>query len=412
MEEVLERKNMQLALKRVVANKGCPGCDKMRVEELPEYLQQHWPQIKSQLENGTYAPRHVMRVRIPKASGGERKLGIPTVLDRMIQQALQQVLSRIFEPTFSDRSFGFRPGRSCHQAINLAQHEIRSGRAVVVDIDLDSFFDRVNHDRLMRRLGTKIRDKRILRLIGRYLRAGILDGGLATIPEEGTPQGGPLSPLLSNIVLDELDKELERRGHRFVRYADDCNIYVRTQRAGERTMSGVKRFIERTLKLKVNDKKSAVAFVIERQFLGFSFTNEPQSRVRIGKASLKRFKDRVRELTSRQHRELKEQVAQLSRYLQGWMGYYRRSELASVVKELDQWIRRRLRMLLLKQWRKPLTRARAFERLGIGPKDIRFLIHTTKRYWYLSQTQPVNRALNLRYFRNLGLYFMLDRYEL
>lgn len=408
MEEVLARENMQLALKRVMSNKGCPGSDGMSIEELPEYVRQNWIEIKCQLQQGKYRPGLVYRTRIPKASGGERKLGIPTVVDRMIQQALQQVLSKIFEPTFSDRSFGFRPGRSCHQAIDLAQREISSGRRVVVDVDLDSFFDRVNHDRLMHRLGDKIRDKRVLSLVGSYLRAGILDQGLVTIPEEGAP----LSPLLSNIVLDELDQELERRGHRFVRYADDCNIYVRTERAGERVMSGVKQFIEKKLKLKVNEKKSAVAPVSNRKFLGFSFTSGEEPRVRISEPSIKRFKDRVRKLTGQQSRELREQIAQLSRYLQGWIGYYGRSETPSVVQNLDKWIRRRLRMLLLKRWRKPYTRGRAFEKLGIGKKDVRFLIHTTKRYWYLSKTQPVNRALNLRYFRELGLHFMADRYGL
>lgn len=411
MEEVLDPQNMKLALQRVKSNKGCPGWNKMSVEDLPDYLRQNWPQIKEQLRKGTYRPDLVLRVKIPKATGGERNLGIPTVLDRLIQQALQQVLSQIFDPTFSERSFGFRPGKSAHQAIDLAQQEIRSGRGVVVDMDLDSFFDRVNHDRLMNRIGTKVRDKRVLSLIGRYLRAGILDAGLVKTPDEGTPQGGPLSPLLSNIVLDELDKELERRGHRFVRYADDCNIYVRTERSGKRVMSGVKRFIETKLKLKVNEKKSAVAVVSERKFLGFSFALE-NAGVRISEQAIARFKTKVRSMTMRQHSELKDQIASLSRYLQGWMGYYRRSEDGLRIRSLDQWIRRRLRAVHLKKWRTPKTRYAKFQQLGMKKADCKFICHTTKRYWYLSGTQALNFTLNLDYFRKLGLYFMLDCYKL
>ena len=410
MEEVLERGNMQLALKQVMSNKGCPGWDGMRVDELADYLRGHWPEIRSQLELGKYRPSLVRRATIPKANGGERKLGIPTVVDRLIQQALQQVLSRIFDPTFSERSFGFRPGRSCHQAIDVAQQEIRSGRKVVVDIDLDSFFDRVNHDRLMHRLSKEIRDKRVLRLIGLYLRSGILDQGLITIPDKGTPQGGPLSPLLSNVVLDELDKELEQRGHRFPR-PTHRNIYVRTERAGKRVMSGVKQFIERKLKLKVNELKSAVAPPRERKFLGFTL-READGKVNVSDEAITRFKDRVRELTRRQHRDLRNQVSILSRYLQGWIGYYGRSEADHVIKSLDQWVRRRLRVLHLKRWRTPRTRYREFERLGMKRRDCKFISHTTKRYWYLSGTRAINFTLNLRYFRDLGLYFMLDRYAL
>jgi RNA-directed DNA polymerase len=281
----------------------------------------------------------------------------------------------------------------------------------VIDIDLDSFFDRVNHDRLMRRLGERIRDKRILRLIGRYLRAGILEHGLVTLPLEGTPQGGPLSPLLSNVVLDELDKELELRGHRFVRYADDCNIYVRTKRAGKRVMSGVSEFIEKKLKLKVNVSKSAVARPHERKFLGFTIT-EDEGKVRISKEAIARFKNRVRELTCRQNRELETQVSVLSRYLQGWIGYYCRSEADQEIGSLDKWVRRRLRVLHLKRWRSPGTRYREFERLGMKRIDCKFISHTTKRYWFLSGTRALNFTLNLQYFRKLGLYFMLDRYAL
>lgn len=412
MEEVLDRKNMQMALKRVMSNKGCPGWDELTVEELPDYLRNHWPSIRSSLLAGDYKPGPVKRARIPKANGGERKLGIPTVVDRLIQQALQQILSRLWEPTFSERSFGFRPGRSCHQAIDIAQQEVRAGRNVVVDIDLDSFFDRVNHDRLMHQISQRITDKRILALIGRYLRAGILENGLITTPDKGTPQGGPLSPLLSNVVLDELDKELEHRGHRFVRYADDCNIYVRTERAGKRVMSGVKRFIEKTLKLKVNEVKSAVAKACSRKFLGFSFTDEEAARVRVSEASIKRFKDRIRELTGRQSIELRKQISILSRYLQGWMGYYGRSEEPETIRTLDKWIRRRLRVLHLKRWRTPSTRFREFHRLGMSKADCRFVTHTTKRFWYLSGTSAVNRTLNLKYFRELRLYFMADRYAL
>ncbi len=412
MEEVLTRNNLNKALKQVISNKGCAGADGMTVEELPEYLRQNWVEIRQMLLDGSYTPGSILRKTIPKPGGGSRNLGIPTVVDRLIQQALQQKLSEIWDESFSDSSFGFRPKRSCHQAIRRAQHYIKQGYTTTVDIDLEQFFDRVNHDRLMGRLAKRIEDKRILRLIRKYLRAGILENGLVRTPDEGTPQGGPLSPILSNIVLDELDKELEMRGHKFVRYADDCNIYVRSERAGRRVVSSVSNFIEKKLKLKVNASKSATGPVSSRKFLGFSFTENNPEKIRISDQSVKRFKERVRNLTGKTHLDLEGQIRKLSVFLKGWIGYYGICETPSTIRSLDQWVRRRLRMLHLKMWRKPHTRWTQFSRLGMSKHDLRFITHTTKRYWYLSGTRAIAFTLNLDYFRKVDLCFMMDRYEL
>lgn len=384
----------------------------MTTEELPEFLRVNWASIREQLLSGEYQPRVVLRKRIPKLPSGERALGIPSLLDRLIQQAIQQILSLRYDPKFSDGSFGFRPGRSCHKALHRSQEYVRAGHQIVVDIDLEKFFDKVHHDRLMGRLAKEIRDPELLKLIRRYLNAGILDQGLTLVPTEGVPQGGPLSPLLSNIYLDELDKELERRGHKFVRYADDCKIYVRTERSGRRVMSSISNFIEGRLKLKVNEHKSAVGSPIDRKFLGFVINVKSNSQLEISDFSLKRFKDRVRLLTQRNWRNSAYMVEKLSRYLRGWLGYYGLCEQRDLIDTLDKWIRRRLRVLHLKRWRSPRTRYREFQRLGMRQVDCKWITHTTKRYWYLSGSQAVNFTLNLAYFRSLGLFFMLDSYEL
>jgi RNA-directed DNA polymerase len=351
MEAVCERKNCRQALARVKSNKGSAGIDGMTVEQLPAYLKQQWPTIREQLLRGTYKPQPVKRVEIPKPDGGMRKLGIPTVLDRFIQQAVMQVLQRSWDCTFSAHSYGFRPGRSAHQAVARAQQYIAAGYGWVVDLDLEKFFDRVNHDKLMAKLAQRISDKRMLKLIRAFLRAGVLEGGLVSPMDEGTPQGGPLSPLLSNIVLDELDQELERRGHRFVRYADDCNIYVRSQRAGERVMKSVSQLITKKLKLKVNEQKSAVARPSKRKFLSFSFTWQREPKRRLAPKAIARFKQRVRELTRRTRGvKVETMVAQLSRYLRGWRGYFGFCQTPTVLRSLEEWLRRRLRSVVWKQW--------------------------------------------------------------
>ena len=350
MEEVCGRENCLRAIRRVKANKGSPGIDGMRVGQLPGYLKQHWPALREQLLSGSYQPQAVRRVEIAKPDGGVRKLGIPTVLDRFIQQAVMQVLQGRWDRTFSEHSHGFRPQRSAHQAVAKAQQYIAEGNRWVVDLDLEKFFDRVNHDKLMAAIARRVRDKRMLRLLRAFLESGVMENGLVSPVEEGTPQGGPLSPLLSNLVLDELDRELERRQHRFVRYADDCNIYVASERAGKRVMQSVTGFIRRRLKLKVNETKSAVARPQERKFLGFSFTYGAKPKRRIAPKALLRCKQRVRELTRRTRGiSLEQMTKELASYLQGWRSYFGYSQTPSVRAELDQWIRRRLRSVIWKQ---------------------------------------------------------------
>src|SRR6202451_3891078 len=347
MEAVCERENLKAALQRVKANKGSPGIDGMTVGGIKDYLKQHWPAIREQLLNGTYEPKPVRRVEIPKPDGGVRKLGIPTVLDRFIQQAVMQVLQRRWDRTFSEHSYGFRPGRSAHQAVDEAQRYIAEGCRWVVDLDLEKFFDRVNHDRLMAKIAERVRDKRMLKLIRVFLQAGVMEGGLVNPVDEGTPQGGPLSPLLSNIVLDEFDRELERRGLRFARYADDSNIYVRSRRAGERVMDSITRFITEKLKLKVNEQKSAVARPWERKFLGFSFTWGKEPKRRIAPKTVLRFKEKVRKLTCRTRGVSIERIAEeLTRYLRGWLGYFGKCQTPSVLQGLEEWTRRRLRSVI------------------------------------------------------------------
>src|SRR5258707_1362878 len=356
MEEVCERANLKEALRQVRGNKGSAGVDRMTVDQLGGYLKQHWPAIREQLLNGTYEPKPVRRVEIPKPDGGVRKLGIPTVLDRFIQQAVMQVLQRRWDPTFSEHSHGFRPKRSAHQAVAKAQQYIAEGHRWVVDLDLEKFFDRVNHDKLMAAIARRVTDKRVLRLIGAFLKVGVLENGLVSPAEEGTPQGGPLSPLLSNIVLDELDRELERRKHRFVRYADDCNIYVRSRGAGQRVMRNVTRFLTRRLKLKVNEAKSAVARPEERKFLGFSFSLNKEPKRRIAPKVLLRCKQKIRELTQRTRGiSLEQMMKELAAYLRGWKSYFGFCQTPSLLKTLDEWLRLRLRSMTWQEW-KPGTK--------------------------------------------------------
>src|SRR5262250_252875 len=354
MEEVCERENLKQALRQVKANKGSAGVDGMTIGGISDYLKQHWPAIREQLLNGTYEPKPVRRVEIPKPDGGVRKLGIPTVLDRFIQQAVMQVLQRRWDRTFSDHSYGFRPGRSAHQAVAQAQQYIAEGYGWVVDLDLEKFFDRVHHDRLMGQIAKRVRDKRLLKLIRAFLNAGVMENGLVSPSVEGTPQGGPLSPLLSNLVLDELDQELERRGHRYVRYADDCNIYVRSERAGQRVMKSITRFITQKLKLKVNEAKSAVAQPQERKFLGFSFTAGPEVKRVIAPKALDRFKRRVREITRRAKGvSIETTIEELAPYMRGWRSYFGFCETPTVLLYLTRWVRLRLRAALWRQWKTP-----------------------------------------------------------
>jgi RNA-directed DNA polymerase len=404
MEEVCQRDNLVKALKRVKANKGSPGIDGMKVEELSDYLKGNWTRIHEELLSGAYQPQPVKRVKIPKPAGGERPLGIPTVLDRFIQQAVLQVLQRSWDQTFSEQSYGFRPGRSAHQAVAQAQAYIAQGYGYMVDIDLEKFFDRVNHDILMGLVAKRVQDKRILKLLRAYLNAGVLENGLVSPVTEGTPQGGPLSPLLSNLMLDVLDKELERRGHQFVRYADDCNIYVRSLRAGERVMASVSQFLEKKLKLKVNQGKSAVARPGERKFLGFGFTFGEAPKRRIAPQSLKRFKLKVKELT-RIGRSLNLAclVERLRLYLTGWRSYFGFCETPSVLRKLDKWIRRRLRMVLWRQWKRGRTRFAELRKRDVNHDLAARTAGSAHGPWRLSRSPALSFSLPNSYFISLGL---------
>jgi group II intron reverse transcriptase/maturase len=403
---------MWLALKQVERNRGAAGVDKLTVEQLRAYLREHWLRIKEELLAGDYQPLPVRKVEIPKRGGqGMRMLGIPTVLDRLIQQALHQVLSPLFEASFSESSYGFRPNRSAQQAVLKAREYVREGRRWVVDIDLEKFFDRVNHDVLMSRLARRIKDKRVLRLIRRYLQAGMMSNGLMTARREGTPQGGPLSPLLSNILLDELDKELERRGHKFCRYADDCNIYVQSRSAGERVMKSINRFLERRLRLQVNAEKSAVARPWERKFLGYSLTWHREARLRIAASSVQRLKAKLREIFRRgRGRNLGKLVeAELTPLLRGWMNYFRLAEVKGIFEELDGWIRRRLRCLIWRQWKRTLARAKGLMQRGL--KEPQAWESATNRHgpWWNAGASHMHAAFPKSYFDRYGLLSLLEQ---
>src|SRR6201987_3781037 len=404
MEEVCERGNLKEALRQVRGNKGSAGVDRMTVDQLGDYLKQHWPVIREQLLNGTYEPKPVRRVEIPKPDGGVRNVGIPTVLDRFIQQAVMQVLQRRWDRTFSEYSYGFRPGRSAHQAVAQAQQYIAANYSWVVDLDLEKFFDRVNHDKLMGQVAKRVEDKRLLKLIRAFLNAGVMENGLVSPSVEGTPQGGPLSPLLSNLVLDELDRELERRGHRFVRYADDCNIYVRSERAGQRVMESISRFITQKLKLKVNEAKSAVARPQERKFLGFSFRAGPDTKRTIAPKSLERFKRRIREITRRAKGvSIKTTMEELATYMRGWRGYFGFCETPEVLIALTRWVRLRLRAALWRQWKTPRRRPAARVALGVSGWAARNTAGSGRGPWYLARSRALSTGLSNAYFKSLGL---------
>ena len=409
MERVVERSNMRLAYQRVVENKGAAGVDDLGVSELKDWLMVHWPSVKQALLEGRYMPQPVRRVDIPKPSGGVRTLGVPTVVDRLIQQALHQVLQPVFEVNFSDGSFGFRPGRNAHQALQRAQGYIRAGKRWVVDIDLEKFFDRVNHDVLMARVTRKVSDARVLKLIRRFLEAGMMREGLVEPRVEGTPQGGPLSPLLSNVLLTGLDRELERRGLAFCRYADDCNIYVGSRRAGERVMRGVRVFLEEVLHLRVNEQKSAVARPWERKFLGYSVTSHRETRLRIVPESVRRLTARVRELMRQgRGRSLSQTIKTLNPLLRGWISYFRLAQNKVALGDLDGWVRRRLRGLLWRQWLRPRTRQERLRGLGLDPARAQCSAWNGRGPWWNAGAPHMNHALPVGYFTRLGLLSLLE----
>ena len=405
MEQVVRRENLIAAHQRVVRNGGAPGVDGLTVEQLMDHCRAHWARIRQELLDGTYTPRPIRKVEIPKPDGkGVRTLGIPTVLDRLIQQALLQVLQPIFDPTFSPGSFGFRPGRSTHDAVKRAREHIAAGHRWVVDLDLEKFFDRVNHDVLMARVARRVKDKRVLRLVRRYLQAGMMEGGVVSPRVEGTPQGGPLSPLLSNILLDDLDRELAARGHRFVRYADDCNVYVQSKAAGERVMASLERFLAERLRLKVNRDKSAVARPWERKFLGYSVTVHRESKLKIAPASVQRFKKKLRPLLRRgRGRNLRGLLTELAPILRGWAAYFRLSEVKGLWESLDQWLRRKLRAILWKPWKTWRTRFRELVRLGLARERAAASACNGRGTWWNAGASHMNEAVPNALLQRWGL---------
>lgn len=409
MRVVVERSNMQRAYARVVRNKGVAGVDDMTVVDLKDYLKTHWPEIKEQLLCGSYQPQAVLRVEIPKENGGGmRMLGIPTVVDRLVQQAIHQVLSPIFEEQFSDSSYGFRPGRSTHQAILAARQFMAEGNRWVVDMDLEKFFDRVNHDILMARIARTVKDKLLLGLIRRYLQAGMMSGGVVSARTEGTPQGGPLSPLLSNILLTDLDRELEKRGHRFCRYADDCNVYVKSARAGNRVLDSMTQFLAVRLKLKVNTEKSAVDRPWRRKFLGYSVTLHKVPRLKVAPQSVQRFKSKVRDAMRKgRGRNLCRLVEEMTPVLRGWVNYYRLAEVKNTFEELDSWIRRKLRVIIWRQWKRPRTRERALKMRGLPPEQAWKSAWNGRGPWWNAGARHMNLAFPKSFFDQVGLLSLL-----
>jgi len=409
MEAVVEPHNLRQAYKQVMRNKGAAGVDGLTVFALKAWLQQHWPSVKRALLAGEYLPRAIRKVEIPKPQGGVRLLGIPTVLDRLIQQALLQVLQAQFEPHFSEHSYGFRPGRNAWQAVQSAQSYIQEGRRWVVDLDLEKFFDRVNHDILMSRLARKIKDKRVLKLIRRFLEAGMMSEGIIKARAQGTPQGSPLSPLLSNILLTDLDRELEKRGHRFCRYADDCNIYVASKTAGEKAMAAVSDYLEKQLKLQVNRDKSAVARPWDRKFLGYSVTWHKQARLKIAETSLKRLKDKVREIVvGNASRNVAQTISTLNPVLRGWISYFRLTEVKGILQEVDGWIRRKLRCLLWRQWKRPATRNKMLQRRKLDATRAWKSASNGRGAWWNAGASHMNAAYPKSYFDQMGLVSLQD----
>jgi RNA-directed DNA polymerase len=405
MDKVVRRENLMAAYRRVVQNRGAAGIDGMTVEELMPHCRLHWERIRKELLGGTYQPAAVRKVEIPKPGGkGVRMLGIPTVLDRLIQQAMHQVLTPIFDPTFSDGSFGFRPGRGTHDAVRRARSHMAAGHRWVVDLDLEKFFDRVNHDVLMARVARRVKDKRVLLLIRRYLQAGVMEGGLVSPRTQGTPQGGPLSPLLSNILLDDLDKELEKRGHRFVRYADDCNVYVKSKAAGERVTASLERFLRESLRLKVNPDKSAVARPWERKFLGYSVTAHLEPRLKVASESIRRLKTKLRAiLRPGRGRALATVIRQLTPIIRGWTAYFRLANVKGVFEELDQWLRRKLRSILWRQWKRPRFRYRELCRRGLDAVRAAASAFNGHGPWWNAGASHMNQAVPVAEFRQMGL---------
>lgn len=412
MEEVLRGENLTEAYKRVVRNKGAGGVDGRSVDDLEAQIRTDWPRVGEQLLNGSYEPSPVRKVEIPKPGGGIRTLGIPTVMDRMIQQALSQVLTPIFDPTFSTDSYGFRPGRSTHQAVVRAREHMAAGYRWVVDLDLAKFFDTVQHDVLMRRVSRRVKDKRVLRLIGRYLRAGMMEDGLTSPRTEGTPQGGPLSPLLSNILLNDLDKELERRGHRFVRYADDFQVYVKSKAAGERVMTSLEGFLEKRLRLKVNREKSAVDRPWKRKFLGYTVTTNRKPKLKPDPKSVKRLKLKLKELFRRGRGwSLERTIRELTPIVRGWGYYFRLADVEGVFEELDQWIRRRLRVLLWRQWKRPRTRFNELRKRGLDEARAAISSHNGFGPWWNAGASHMNQAVPVSMLTQLGLVSLLDQHR-
>jgi RNA-directed DNA polymerase len=413
MSAVLERGNMMRAYERVLRNKGAPGIDGMTVGDLKPYLKAHWPEIRARLREGRYVPLAVRKVEIPKPGGGKRMLGIPTVQDRLIQQALHQILSPVFEETLSTHSYGFRPGRSATQAVQQARSYLEEGRRWVVDADLEQFFDRVNHDILRSRVARQVKDQRVLKLIRSYLQAGIMEGGIATARTEGTPQGGPLSPLLSNILLTELDRELERRGHRFCRYADDCNIYVHSRRAGERVLASMTRFLEVRLKLRVNPEKSAVDRPWKRTFLGYTVCQRKHNvPLKVASKSIQRLKGKLKTLfRSGRGRSIRTTIAMLAPILRGWVSYFRFAAVKGIFEEPDGWIRRHLRKILWRQWNSPYTRAKRLMRLGLSEVSAWKSAANGRGPWWNSGASHLNQALPMKLFDRLGLVSLMAQYH-
>ncbi|MCJ7548896.1 MAG: group II intron reverse transcriptase/maturase [Anaerolineae bacterium] len=409
MERVCERENLNRAYKRVKANKGAPGIDEMTVGEMAGWIKEHKEELVKSLLEGSYRPQAVKGVAIPKPSGGTRQLGIPTVVDRLVQQALLQVLDPLLDPMFSESSYGFRRGRSAHQALKRAAENVAEGRGIVVDFDISKFFDRVNHDMLMARLARHVQDKRLLRIVRRFLEAGMMRNGVCVRRHEGTPQGGPLSPLLANLILDDLDKELESRGHRFCRYADDCNIYVRTQRAGERVMASVVRFLEERLRLKVNTEKSAVAYVEERQFLGYRLLRD--GRLGIAPRSVERAKQRIRAITRRNRGiGLERMIREVNVFTTGWVTYFRYAACKSVLQRLDEWLRRKLRCVRLKYCKRPKTITAFLISLGVPRPNARRLGGSGRGWWRKAGSPPAHHGMNLGWFGSQGLVSLSERY--
>ena len=409
MEEVCQRENLNRAYRRVKANKGAPGVDGMTVGELGRWLKEHKEALLASLRDGSYQPQAVRGVEIPKPGGGVRQLGIPTVVDRFVQQALLQVLEPLLDPTFSASSYGFRPGRSAHDALAAARKYVADGRVIVVDLDLEKFFDRVNHDMLMARLARRIADKRLLRIVRRFLQAGMMSHGMCVEREEGTPQGGPLSPLLANLLLDDLDRELERRGHCFCRYADDCNIYVQSQAAGERVLASVTKFLEGKLKLRVNRQKSAVAFVLERKFLGHRLL--PGGGLGMAPVSLQRAKDRIRRITRRNRGiELSRMISELNSFLTGWVTYFRYAACRGHLQALDAWTRRKLRCVRLKQRKRARSIAEFLQSLGVPKNRSWTTAACGKGWWRMAASPAAHEAMPPAWFTDQGLVCLADRY--